>query len=140
MKKGMSSQVFIYIFLAIVMALILFFGFKQIAGLTELSDKSTYVVFKNDFTEAVDKLFYKNQGSTVVFSPTSRNKPLVLPKGITNICFEGSEVKLLPKKYDDFEIENLRGDVCMVTTSGRLSFNLENVIVSDDVKIEVSEI
>ena len=136
MKKGTSSQVFIYIFLVIVMALILFFGFKQIAGLSKLSDESNYVVFKNDFSDAVNNLYYKNKGSTNVFSSTSRNKPLGLPKGINEVCFNEGEVSLVPENYGKFEVENLDGNLCIKSLRDALNFKLENM----GTFVEISEV
>ena len=127
MKKGISSQVFIYIFAVIVMALILFFGFKQIVGLKDLSDKSTYINFREDFREAVNGVFYKNKGSVIVFSLDSRNKPLVLPDNINDVCFEGNKVILVPEKYSGFEVDYLDGNECIKVVKDGLSFKLENM-------------
>lgn len=127
MKKGISSQIFVYIFAAIVMALILYFGFTQIAGLKDLSDKSTYIVFKNDFTEAVNDIYYKNKGSVMVFSLTSRNKPLILPNGIDNVCFEGDKVQLTSADYNNFRVDYLSGSGCINIVNDLFSFRLENM-------------
>ena len=72
----MVSQVFIYIFVVIVMALIIFFGFKQVVNLQDLSQKSYYISFKEDITSSVNDVYYMNKGSTLVFSKFSRNKEL----------------------------------------------------------------
>ena len=64
----MVSQVFIYIFVVIVMALIIFFGFKQVVNLQDLSQKSYYISFKEDITSSVNDVYYMNKGSTLVFS------------------------------------------------------------------------
>ena len=138
MKKGIASQVFIYIFMAIVIALILFFGFKQIVGLQDLTQKTYYVAFKEDLNSAVSDIYYKNAGSVLVFSTSSRNKPLILPKDIKEVCFGGNEIIFDNLKYDKFEIENLKGDICIRTVQSSLSFKLENVVVGEDVKVKIS--
>lgn len=140
MKKGVASQVFIYIFIVIVIALVLFFGFKQIVGLKKLEDKSTYIIFKTDFSEAVNEMSYKNADSVMIFSPTSRNKPLVLPAGIKQVCFENNKVSLVPEKYSEFEVENLKENNCIQVKQGILSFKLENVVDDQEMKVEVSAI
>ena len=59
-----------------------------------------------------------------------------LPKGITEVCFNGNEVSLVPEKYDGFEIENLEGNGCIKSVRGGLSFKLEN----KGTFVEVSEV
>ena len=144
MRKGIASQVFIYNFAVIVMALILYFGFTQIANLKSLQDKSIYVVFKNDFESAVNDVYYKNSGSTLVFSKDSRNKPLELPKEINKICFDldddGNNVLLNSKKYDDFKIEHLKNDGCIDTVKGELNFKLINVVDGEETFVEISNV
>tara|TARA_Y100000034_G_scaffold134844_1_gene204505 strand:- start:940 stop:1377 length:438 start_codon:yes stop_codon:yes gene_type:complete len=128
MRKGIASQIFIYIFVAIVIALIIFFGFKQVVNIKNLQEKSNYVVFKSEFENAVDDLYYKNPGSMIFFSSTSRNKPLVLPKGVDQVCFDTlGNVNLNSFEYATFNVEHLRGgEECIDVVRGGLSFKLEN--------------
>lgn len=140
MKKGIASQVFIYIFAVIVMAMILYFGFTQIANLKNLGDKSVYITFKSELAGAVNDIYYKNKGSISVFSEDSRNKPLELPKGINKVCFEGSKVILNSEDYDDFIVENLKGDICMDALNGRLRFRLENVFIDQETYVVISTV
>ena len=138
MKKGVISQVFIYIFVVIVMALIMFFGFKQVVNLKNLGDKSVYITFKSDFTNAVNDVYYMNKDSTLVFSKDSRNKALILPKDIKKVCFENNKVILNSDNYDDFIVNNLIGSDCINTINGGLSFKLENTVENQEVKVKVS--
>jgi hypothetical protein len=140
MKKGIASQVFIYIFAVIVMAMILYFGFTQIVNLKGLTDKSVYITFREDFRDAVNEVYYKNKGSILVFSDESRNKPLELPKGLNSVCFEESKVILNPPDYDSFIVEFLKGDGCINVIKGRLSFKLENVVIEQDIYVMVSAV
>ena len=127
MRKGIASQVFIYIFAVIVMAMILYFGFTQIVNIKGLTDKSVYITFREDFKDAVNDVYYKNKGSVMVFSQESRNKPLELPNGINQVCFQGSKVMLNSIDYDDFNAEFLNGSGCINAIGGRLSLKLENM-------------
>ena len=144
MRKGIVSQVFIYIFVVIVMAMIIFFGFKQIVNLDNLQEKSNYVTFKTDFENAVDDIYYKNPGSKMVFSMSSRNKPLDLPKNVEQVCFNGEEVSFKPDKiYSNFNVEHLSslgGNSCFDVIDGRLSFELVNRAEGEVTYVDVSSV
>jgi len=136
----MVSQVFIYIFVAIVMALVIFFGFKQVVNLQDLSQKSYYISFKEDMTSSVNDVYYMNKGSTLVFSKFSRNKELILPSEIKEVCFRDNIVSFDIDKYKKFEVENLKGDICIRIADNRLGFKLENVVIGDEVFVEISDV
>lgn len=136
----MVSQVFIYIFVAIVMALVIFFGFKQVVNLQDLSQKSYYISFKEDITSSVNDVYYMNKGSTLVFSKFSRNKELILPSEIKEVCFRDNIVSFDIDKYKKFEVENLKGDICIRIADNRLGFKLENVVIGDEVFVEISDV
>ena len=136
----MVSQVFIYIFVAIVMALVIFFGFKQVVNLQDLSQKSYYISFKEDITSSANDVYYMNKGSTLVFSKFSRNKELILPSEIKEVCFRDNIVSFDIDKYKKFEVENLKGDICIRIADNRLGFKLENVVIGDEVFVEISDV
>ena len=138
MKKGIVSQVFIYIFVIIVIAIVLLFGFKQVVNLKNLTEKSVYVAFKNDFSKAVDSVYYLNKGSTLVFSESSRNKGLGLPNKIKKICFQNNKVKFDSELYKDFIVDNLEGELCIDVAKGKLNFKLENNVENEEVKVKIS--
>ena len=140
MRKGIANQVFIYIFVVILMALIILFGFKQVVNLKNLGDKSVYVTFKSDFTNAVNDVYYMNKDSTLVFSKDSRNKALVLPKDIKKICFENNKVVLNSDNYKDFTVDNMVGSDCINAVNGGLSFRLENVVENQKVFVKVNRV
>lgn len=140
MRKGIVSQVFIYIFVVIVMALILFFGFKQVVNIKNLTDKSTYIAFKSDFSKDVNDAYYLNKGSILVFSEDSVNKELTLPKGIKRICFRDNKVILNSQEFDDFTVDYLTGDECINAVNGRLGFKLENIVENQEVKVRISNV
>ena len=140
MRKGIASQVFIYIFAVIVMVMILYFGFTQIVNIKGLTDKSVYITFREDFKDAVNDVYYKNKGSVMVFSQESRNKPLELPNGINQVCFEDSEVTFNPPDYDSFTVEFMKGNGCFDAVNGMLSFKLENVVEDQDNYVRVSDV
>lgn len=135
-KRGIIGQPFIYIFMVIVIAFIFLFGFRMITKLGDLNEKTIYLTFKSDFEESVDGLYYKNAGSVLVFSKDSRNKPLMLPKDVEEVCFENSKVKLLP--WDSFEVDNLIGSSCIEVVNNQLSFKLENVVREGETFVQIS--
>ena len=140
MKKGVIDQVFIYIFVIIVIALVLLFGFKQVTNLKNLSEKTTYTVFREDFKKAVNDIYYKNEGSAVVFSKISKNKPLSLPSEIKKVCFENEKVVINSEKYYNFTVDNLITSVDCINVNNELSFKLENVVENREVKIRISDV
>lgn len=143
MRRGAIDQVFIYIFVVIVIGFIMFFGFKQIANLNKLSEKSNYAVFKSDFSKAVDDVYYMNKGSILTFSRESRNKPLALPKEIKKVCFKNNKVLLNSEKYNDFTVEHFvpaSEDLCINVVNGLISFKLENTVENQEVKVRVSNV
>ena len=140
MRKGIASQVFIYIFAVIVIALIMFFGFKQVVNLKDLTEKSIYISFKSDFSKAVDGVYYLNKGSVLTFEKNSRNKPLDAPKEIDKICFQNDKVILSSEKYQDFTVDNLYGNECISTDNGKLSFRLENAVENGEVTVKISDV
>jgi len=145
MKKGIASQVFVYIFAVIVIAFILYFGFTQIVNLKDLSDKSTYITFREDFKDAVNNVYYKSSDSSLVFSIDSRNKPLVLPKGVEEVYFsfvgDIGKISFDNVEYAPFEVEHLRkgddlGEYIKVV-KGRLSFKLTNEADEEETFVRV---
>lgn len=140
-KRGMVGQVFIYIFVVIVIAFIFLFGFNMIKKLNNLNEQTVYLTFKNDFKKNVDDLYYKNVGSVMVFSSSSRNKPLMLPKGIDEVCFEEGKVKV-DSEYADFNVEKLTvvSDFCVEILNNQLPFILENVFINGETYIQVSAV
>jgi len=139
MKKGIASQVFIYIFVMIVIAMILLFGFRQVANLRNLSEKSVYVSFKTDFSKAVSDAYYLNKGSVLVFDKSSRNKPLNVPKEARRVCFDGGVVNFNSEIYEEFIVDHLQGNGCINILNGKLSFRLEN-IYDGEVKVKISSV
>jgi hypothetical protein len=143
MRKGVIDQVFIYIFAVIVIAFILYFGFTQIVNLKNLSEKSVYITFKNDFESAVNDVYYKNPNSVLEFSINSRNKPLELPKDVEKVCFNDEEVSFRPLLlYDEFIVEHLKGseNECINVVRGRLRFKLTNDADGENTFVKVSDV
>jgi len=138
-KRGMIDQTFIYIFVVIVIAFIFLFGFSMIKKLGGLNEQTVYLTFKTDFKENVDNLYYKNVGSVMAFSSSSRNKPLILPNGVDEACFEEGKV-ILNSEYSDFTVEKLTvaSNFCVDILNNQLPFVLENVFVNGETYIQIS--
>ena len=146
-KRGMlQQQVFYYILGAVMISLILFFGYQQIVKLTGFNEQANFVKFKTDFQDALNDIYYKNPGSTAIYSLTSTNKPLLLPRDVKEVCFEKENnnirVKADSEYFTSFIVENLitkdiQAKYCIKTVNSRLSFTLENKIVNGKTIIEI---
>ncbi len=138
-KRGVSNQVFIYIFVIIVAGLVFLFGFQQISRLVSLNEKAIYVEFQSGFKNAVNGVYNKNEGSKITYSIESSNKPLRLPKGIERIYFEeeNGKIKVIPSdaNYNSFTVDNLKTNVQSIKANGQISFVLENVIEQGETKV-----
>lgn len=143
-KRGIATQIFYYIFAAILISFIFFFGYQQITRLMNLNEQASFVIFKSDLEKAVSNVYYKNPGSVVVYSSTSSNKPLILPKDVKEVCFTEINQKISvnskSKYFTQFEIENLiakEKNYCIKTINSKLPFTLENKIVNGKAVVEI---
>lgn len=167
-KRGIVNQVFVYIFVAIVIALVVLFGFNQIWGILRISEKAKYVDFKLNLEKSAESIFVKSPGSLVEYSKMSSKKPLVLPKSIKKVCFKNKDkeldvnelnklkedernilkridknVILLPLDYDAFDIKGLKtskNPICFNTLNEKISFILESKFVDDENYVEIREV
>ena len=81
MKKGeLMSQPFMYIFIIVVLAFVLFFGVKMIINLINFSDKAQVANFVNDFKGRISDVYSDNYGSTVSLDN------IKVPKNIFEVC------------------------------------------------------
>ncbi|MBI2107074.1 hypothetical protein HYT57_03750 [Candidatus Woesearchaeota archaeon] len=131
-KRGVSDQLFIYIFILVVIGLVFIFGIKQINNVRELNDKATYLEFKSEFVNAVDNVYNKNKGTRVTYSAQSSNKPIMLPNNVKRISFEmaNGKVKVVPSdnSYESFAVNHLRTNLNYLENKNGLSFVLENEV------------
>ncbi|MAG50339.1 hypothetical protein CL621_01700 [archaeon] len=74
------SQPFNYIFILIVAALILFFGFYVVRNVLDLGSNVEFVSFKDNLQKEVSNYFYLTKGSMKSLS-------LRIPKEINFVCF-----------------------------------------------------
>jgi hypothetical protein len=151
-KRGMLSEPFYYIFVIIVIALIFVFGYQQLSKLQNLNEKAKFITFKTDLKNAVNNIYYKNPGSIAIYSSTSENKPLTMPKDTKKICFKKlNNVALVnsdSQYFTSFEINNLipeegtnlkidSGEYCANIKNSRFSFTLENKVVNKEIKVYI---
>ena len=82
MKKGqVIGQPFVYIFAIIVIALILFFGFRMISNLINFEEDVDYADFLNNFDNEINIVYAESFGSTKSL------ESLRVPDEVTEICF-----------------------------------------------------
>ncbi|MBU2634488.1 MAG: hypothetical protein KJ674_04555 [Nanoarchaeota archaeon] len=145
-KRGVMNLPFVYIFMIIVIAFVLLFGFRMIVKLNDLKEKTVYLTFEEDFKKEVEKMYNNNKGSMTTYSLGSRNKPLYVPKDVNEICINGVRVTPDDFKYESFEVENLRGynngitEVCIDTKNGLFNFKLKNDVIGNEVYVLLTAI
>ena len=149
MKKGvLTTETFMYIFAIIVIALILVFGARTIYNFDKTKQQAIYIQFKTDFINAVENVYTKNVGTTIVYSVGSSNSPLQVPSSTQNICFDEPEgdlkVRLDPPKYSFFSVEHLRtsntfGD-CIQIKNQKFSFKLINELENNEIVVKIHKI
>jgi hypothetical protein len=82
MKKGqVIGQPLVYVFAIIVIALILFFGFKMVGNLIDFEKDVDYADFLNNFDNDINIVYSESFGSTKSL------ESLRIPDEITEICF-----------------------------------------------------
>lgn len=87
MKKGqLIGQPLLYLFYALVAAMILFFGVKVIFGTQEAGDRVEFESFVNDIKGKVNTAYQDSYGSRVSLDS------IRVPKRVIEVCFVGTPV------------------------------------------------
>ena len=87
MKKGqLFGQSFVYIFYALVIVLVMFFGVKWISDLNDLGNEVEYNQFLSEFESKLSTVSSDNYGSTVFVND------IRVPAGVDEICILDSNV------------------------------------------------
>ena len=146
-KSGQLDQPFVYIFVLVVLAFVVLFGVKYIGKTNELGDQASYLQFKSGMKDAASMVYTKNPGTFLTFSRTSANKPLTLPKGIKEACFQDlgvkSKILLNSNKYADFTITSLspaEQALCIPIQNQQLSFSLENKVINQETFVIINHV
>jgi len=93
MKKAqLMAQPILYIFYALVAAMVLFFGIRVIIGLNDNGSKVELESFIIDLKDEIDTVYHDSYGSS-----KSLDK-ITVPKDVIEICFVGS--KQLDRVHD----------------------------------------
>lgn len=99
MKKGqLMGQPFVYIFLLIVAALILFFGIRAIIGVVNTGSEVEYNRFVNEIEKVENKIYSDSFGSAMSLEKIS------VPKSISEICFINRDLEINLDLINDFEL------------------------------------
>jgi hypothetical protein len=149
MKKGqLMGQPIMYLFYAMVGAMILFFGIKVIIGLQETGEDVEYASFISDLRKSVETVYSDASGSTYGL------EKITIPGEINEICFVGDyeegvvsdpELDTRIQLIDDYSESNLffggvdldkhkhkldvvvSGIICDSTRDRKLNLILENM-------------
>ena len=136
MKKGnLMSEPFTYIFIVVVIALIVFFGFKYIRDLTSFGCEVEAKKFVLDFKDKVDKVESFSAGSKT-------KESMYTPAGIVGVCFVDPTYSGL--KVDSVKFIDVKDEVASFVDAGVLreqmffskSLNSNDKCVPDRTRIE----
>ncbi len=144
MKKAQTQQIFIFVFIAIVVSLTIVFGYKYIKNITKQGEELSLTLFQENLKTKIDAIA-QNYGEVDIVR-------LELPKKYEIICFVdesyidaeelnsdyplidssvNSGVKdnvFIGKEAKSFEVSNLEieeGLLCINNTSGFLNLRIE---------------
>ena len=140
MKKAqLMSQPFYYIFVIIVIAMILIFGFNLINNLIKTQEKAKFIQFKTDFKGSVENVYVQNPGTKISFS-------LLVPKDLNKVCFEkiqntvevSSDSEYFISFNEDRLTHNKQNPYCIKASGKKIGFSLENKILNSKTYIEIS--
>ncbi|HLD33462.1 MAG TPA: hypothetical protein VJB66_01965 [Candidatus Nanoarchaeia archaeon] len=81
MKSGEISQVFVYISVVIVFAVVFLFGYRAISHFIDEGEKVAFITFKNDIEDAIKSVDF---GSVTVYHA---ERPLRIPSKYAKVCF-----------------------------------------------------
>ena len=158
MKRGQTQQIFVWLVVLVVAVSILFFGIKLIKKAEGLKDEVLIIDFFNDLDKKLSQYYYLDKGS-------SGEERFLLPNDVKKVCFTNpdtlrdnprdrevhyffqlkdfSNVFIMPNAlYENnrFKLETKfkinSNPFCKTAVGGSLSLELENLGVSDGVKIK----
>jgi hypothetical protein len=130
MKKGqLMGQPFVYIFLVLVAAFVLFFGIKSIINLVGFGKEVEYRNFVNELKEKESKVYHDSFESVLSLND------LVVPDFISEICFvnRGEEINLEAVKDSELRevirisSSSARGDNVFFASDKLRAIELKNV-------------
>ena len=138
-KAQLMSQPFYYIFVIIVVALVLLFGFNMIKNLLETQEKSTFIQFKFDLESAINNVYNANPGTKLTYS-------FLLPKDASEVCFEkvsdGTRTRADSVYSQSFLNEKLTHNkanpYCIKVVNKNINVVLENKIINSKSLVELS--
>ena len=90
MRRGEISQVFVYISVVIVFAVVFLFGYRAINHFVDEGEKVAFITFKNDIEDAIKSVDF---GSVAVYHA---ERPLRIPSAYTKVCFINYDVNPKP--------------------------------------------
>ena len=137
MKKAqMMSQPLYYVFILIVIALIFFFGFKMIKGVLDTQEQAKCVEFKIGLESYFNNIYALNPGTKISYE-------LSVPKDATRVKFKdennGKRISIDSGYCEQsFYLSDLKGIREILVKKNKVSFTLENIIVSQKTVIKIS--
>ncbi|MEK6932350.1 MAG: hypothetical protein AABW56_00985 [Nanoarchaeota archaeon] len=138
-KAQITAQPLYYIFIIIVVALVLLFGFNMIRNLLETQEKSTFIQFKTDIESAIDNVYNANPGTKLTYL-------FLVPKDTSEVCFEkvseGTRVRADSIYSQSFLNEKLTHNkanpYCVRVVNKKINVIMENKIIDSKSIVELS--
>ena len=107
-KRGQTQQVFIFIFAAVVIALLFLFGSNLVVKVVNFGKDVETEKFIQDLKQQIELVNSYNIGSSVSF------KDIQIPKQVKEICFENRKLIIETEETREEEILFLRSTLVCV--------------------------
>lgn len=127
-KKGISSQVFVWIFAMVVLGVIIYFGFSMVSKTWCFGKKVDTVAFHQDLKAKVEEIYLLSKGSNA-------KADFSVPDGIREVCFTENGATTRPGN-DPNLIKNadIKNTIELIPDAGNIYFS------SDDECVDISPI
>ena len=132
-KRGISSQIFIWIFAMVVLGVIIYFGFDMIGKTWCFGKKVDTVKFHQDLKMKVEEIYLLSKGSNA-------KAEFSVPNGIREVCF-CDNCNFNNNRKDDYVAKNsdIKNTIETIPDAGNIFFSSDDDCV-DASPIRIKEI
>lgn len=131
-RKGQISQVFIYITTLLIVALVLFYGYRAISTFKERADQVSFIQMKNDIENAIESISV-DYGSV-------KTREISLPIDVREVCIissypglpdlSGTQYPLIEDSVNSRVMKNI---FLIGQQNAGESFYVEKIYIEDDI-------
>ena len=131
-RKGQISQVFIYVTTLLIVALVLFYGYRAISTFKERADQVSFIQMKNDIENAIESISV-DYGSV-------KTREISLPIDVREVCIVSSYPGLpdlsgtqYPLIEDSVNSRVMKNIFLIGQQNAGESFYVEKIYIEDDI-------